>query len=103
PDIALNLVCAGFDNRINHGSDRVAEFRAVVAALQLEFLYGIRDRHDANAAEYFLVIVDAVQAEIHLTGLGAVREYGPGKVLAGWCRSDAERPSYEVAACRKLC
>ena len=72
PQVAVQAVGARFDGRIDDAAGGVAEFGVEIAALQREFLDGVRRRNDGGigpgvvAAIELDVVVNAVEAEIVL-------------------------------------
>jgi hypothetical protein len=74
PGVAPETIGSGFDDGVDDCADGVPEFRAVVAVLELEFFDGIGRGRDGVAAEDLQVIVDAADAVVDLSGLGAVDE-----------------------------
>src|SRR5437870_2864975 len=86
----MKFIGSRTDNRVDNAAGRVSELRAVVAALQLELLHGIRWRSDRcigsyrTAAEKFDVVVDAVQTKIILIHLHAIDGIESILRIAAW-------------------
>ena len=78
PQVAVHAIGAGFERRVDDAAGGVSEFGVEVAALQREFLNGVRRRDNGGvgpgivAAVELDIVVNAVEAEIVLPFVDAI-------------------------------
>ena len=77
PQVAVELVGAGFDDRVHDRAVAAAEFRAVGIGFDLELGDGVHRRldHIGGAVEHVAeirIVVDAVEQKVILQRAGAV-------------------------------
>ena len=112
PSVTVHCIGAGFERRVDDAAGGVAKLGVEVAALQREFLDGIRRRYDGGvgpgivAAIELDVVVDAVEAEIVLPFVDAIHpeiSRRRAACVGGPVAAGAGSGRIGIDACRKLC